>query len=189
MTDTDSGTETKTEIGTRPRHRRRWALIAAGGLAATLTAVTLLATRVSDDERTAPAFELPLLDDDTQTLRLDTFRGTPVVLNFWASWCVPCRREMPAFQAVADQLAGEVAFIGVNHQDSRTAGLNLIEDTGVTYPSGYDPDGDVARQYGLYGIPATVLITADGRVVSTSVGELDSDELSELIAKHLGINP
>ncbi len=61
---------------------------------------------VGDGQRTAPAFELPSLTDPERTVSLAQFKGTPVVLNFWASWCVPCRKEMPAFQAVSQRVAG-----------------------------------------------------------------------------------
>ena len=78
-----------------------------------------------------------------------------MVVNFFASWCIPCRKEMPAFQAVSDRVGSKVAFLGIDHQDSREGGLDLVAQTGVRYPIGYDPDGSVATGYGLFGMPNT----------------------------------
>jgi thiol-disulfide isomerase/thioredoxin len=174
------------------RFRRRWAV--------TLTIVTISAVGVGigagsvgreadpaepmlrlGDGTTAPAFQLPDLRSPARTVDLAQFAGRPVVLNFWASWCVPCRTEMPALEAVQRRLGDGVAFLGVNHQDSRTAALQLVDDTGVTYPSGMDPEGQVARAYELVGLPATVLITPDGDLVATRLGAVDADELDLMI--------
>lgn len=129
----------------------------------------------------APDIELPLVVDPERTIDLRDVTGRPVVLNFWASWCVPCRREMPTFQAAHERLAGQVAFIGINHQDRREDALDLLAETGVTYPIGYDPAGDVARAYGLFGMPTTVFISAGGEILARRTGELDADELERTI--------
>ena len=113
---------------------------------------------------------------------LSQFRGRPVVLNFWASWCVPCRREMPAFEAAHRRLGSRVVFLGVNHQDALRAALKFLTETGVTYPSGYDPDGGVARKYGLFGLPTTIFVSPDGKVVARRTGETTADELQRKIA-------
>lgn len=70
-----------------------------------------------------------------------------------------------------------MVFVGVNHQDSRTDALNLIASTGVTYQSGYDPVGDAARAYGLFGMPTTVFVTADGTIAGRHTGELSEEQL------------
>ena len=131
----------------------------------------------------AKAFELPNLRRGQPVVSLAAFRGKPVVLNFWASWCVPCRREMPAFQAVAEKLEDKVAFVGVNHQDSRRAGLDLLKETGVRYPSGYDPAGKVAAAYGLLGMPTTVFISPDGKIVERRSGEISRRELEDVLKR------
>ena len=107
------------------------------------------------------------------------------MLNFWASWCVPCRREMPAFQALHDQLGERVAFVGIDHQDGRTPALALLADTGVTYPTAHDPAGDVAQAYGLYGMPTTVFISPSGERLATRTGEIRADELERTIRQLL----
>lgn len=129
----------------------------------------------------AQGFDLPNLREGGEPVRLADYRGRPVVVNFWASWCVPCRREMPAFQAVSKRMRGRVAFIGVNHQDSRKGGLALLAETGVTYPAGYDPDGAVAKAYGLIGMPSTIFVSADGEIVGRRTGGLTAAELERAI--------
>lgn len=117
---------------------------------------------------------------------LAAYRGRPVVLNFWASWCAPCVREMPALEAVHRRLGDAVAFVGIDGNDSRRLALRLMEKTGVTYPSGYDPTDAVHRRFRLVGRPNTVLITARGRVATVHVGELTEPELLASIRRHLG---
>jgi hypothetical protein len=78
-----------------------------------------------------------------------------------------------------------VAFLGVNHQDGRTPARDLLRQTGVTYPSGSDPDGKVAADYGLRGMPSTVFISSDGLIVASRTGELSRSELDDMIEKLL----
>lgn len=92
---------------------------------------------------------------------------------------------MPTFQSVHERLGGRVAFIGINHQDRCEDALDLLAETGVTYPTGYDPAGDVARAYGLFGMPTTVFISADGEILARRTGELDADELERTIEELL----
>lgn len=140
-------------------------------------------TRVGSGQ--APPIELPRLDADG-TVSLAALRGQPVVVNFFASWCAPCRREMPEFQAVADRLGSKVAFLGIDHQDNRQGGLAILADTGVRYASGYDPDGKVAADYGLFGMPTTVFVAADGRLLETHTGEMSKQKLEGTISRLFG---
>jgi cytochrome c biogenesis protein CcmG/thiol:disulfide interchange protein DsbE len=135
----------------------------------------------ADNREPAPGFALASLTDDGVVIDLGDLSGTPVVVNFWASWCVPCRREMPALEAVHKEYADQVAFIGVNHQDTRSAAKALVAESGVTYPSVYDPGGDVAIDYGLYGMPTTVFVAADGRVAGRHTGELTPEDLRDAL--------
>ena len=136
-------------------------------------------------QRPAPAFSLPEVRDPSGRVELGSLRGKPVVVNFWASWCVPCRKEMPDFEAAHQQFGDRVAFLGVNHQDGRTPARDLLRQTGVTYPSGSDPDGKVAADYGLRGMPSTVFISSDGQIVASRTGELSRSELDGMIEKLL----
>lgn len=129
---------------------------------------------------------LPRLEGEG-TVSLADFRGRPVVVNFFASWCVPCRAEMPAFQAVSARLGDRVAFLGVDHQDDRKGGLDLVRETGIRYPAGYDPEGKVAQAYGLFGMPTTLFVSPEGTLLETHTGELSEQELVRAIERHFGI--
>lgn len=136
----------------------------------------------------APAFEL----DDLRgggTISLSQFTGRPVVINFFASWCVPCRKEMPGLQAASHRFEGSVSFLGVDHEDSRNQALELVAKTGVTYPTAYDPDGRTAKAYMLRGLPSTVFVSPDGRIVATRLGELKRSELEDTIVRLFGVDP
>jgi len=126
------------------------------------------------------------LEPDRAQVSLASLRGRPVVVNLWASWCVPCRKEMPALEAVYRQGRGRVAFIGVNHEDDRDAALKFVAKTGVTYPSGFDPRGKVATAYGLVGLPTTLCISADGRLLGRRTGAVTERELRATIVRFFG---
>ncbi len=129
----------------------------------------------------APQFSLPDLVDPATTVSLDQFRGRPLVINFWASWCVPCRREMPRLAAAQRRLGDRVGFVGIDYQDGNGDGLALARETGVTYPSGVNSDGAVGERYGLYGLPTTVFVAPDGRIVGRHLGELSTATLTRLL--------
>jgi cytochrome c biogenesis protein CcmG, thiol:disulfide interchange protein DsbE len=133
-----------------------------------------------------PPIELPRLGGEG-TVSLDSFRGRPVVVNFFASWCGPCRKELPAFQAVSQRLGDKVAFLGVDHQDDRAGGLEMLRTAGVRYPAGYDPEGRTAAAYGLFGMPTTLFFSADGRLLEKHTGELSRDQLERKIARHFDV--
>ncbi len=119
----------------------------------------------------APAFEAPYLEKEG-TLDSDTLRGQIVVLNFWASWCVACRAEhddlVRASRAYED--AG-VVFIGVNFQDKKEEAIAFLDEMGRAYDNVVDEGSRVAIEYGVYGIPETFFIDADGIVQAKIVGE------------------
>jgi cytochrome c biogenesis protein CcmG, thiol:disulfide interchange protein DsbE len=85
-------------------------------------------------------------------------------VNFWATWCGPCRREQPALQRLASEYDGRVAFVGVNHTDDLAAAREYLRQYGVTYPSVFDPAGEVAFDFEIPYLPATVVVDADGRL-------------------------
>lgn len=131
-----------------------------------------------DTGRTASPFRLPELREGRSEVVLTATPDQPTVVNFFAAWCEPCKRELPALQAAA-AANPDVAFLGVDHQDSRLDAIELLDAYGVTYPAGYDPRGDVAARYAVRGLPATVFISTDGRIVDFHQGELSADELQE----------
>ena len=118
---------------------------------------------------------------------LADFAGTPTVINFWASWCAPCVVEMPAFEAVHRELHPQVAFLGLNVGDEPAAAHALVERTGVTYPLATDPDSTIFQSFGGIGMPTTVLVDADGIIVTMIGSRLRAQDLRSLIAEHLGV--
>ncbi|CAN5177966.1 hypothetical protein BH20ACT9_BH20ACT9_04730 [soil metagenome] len=122
---------------------------------------------------------------DGQPARLEDWRGRPLVVNFWASWCPPCVAEMrDAFEPLHDKLGDRVAFLGVNLQDTPTAAREVVERTRVTYELARDPDGALFTAFGGFGMPTTVLVDAEGRVVAQHAGALSDTELEALVADH-----
>ena len=137
------------------------------------------------------------VDEPAADFTLDLFDGTrfvlsdhlatdgrPVVMNFWASWCVPCREEMPAFDSVARRHP-EVLFIGVAVQDSEAAARQFAEEVAVSYPLGLDEDGAIVERYATIGLPTTWFITPNGVIAAQRIGQLDEDSLESLIEQHL----
>jgi len=124
----------------------------------------------AEPQRRAPDFELRLLGGGT--LSSDDLKGQPVVLNFWASWCIPCREEMPAFERMWDRYQAEgVRIIGVNLQDSEQGAQQFVDEVDVTYPIALDSDGALASDLGVRGLPQTFFIGEDFRFEKISAGE------------------
>jgi thiol-disulfide isomerase/thioredoxin len=117
-----------------------------------------------------------------EALPVDTFSAPVTVVNMWATWCEPCRREQPALLSVLDRYddAG-VGFLGVNYSDDREQAKRWVERYDVTYPSLYDPDGKTAALFGFPFLPDTYLADASGTIRFVIYGETDEAELSGLI--------
>ena len=130
--------------------------------------------------RPAPAFDLETLDG--RRLSLADLRGSPVVLNFWASWCIPCREEAPLLTAAdATYRPDGLRILGVVYQDSSESARDFMARYGQTYPGLLDPDGRTAIDYGVFGIPETFFIDRAGVVRSRQVGALTEAELKRKI--------
>ena len=174
------------------RSRRPW-VVGAVALVAVLAVagLTLGGTTEPGSPARAPATEAPPIDLPALTgegrVSLASLRGRPVVVNLFASWCAPCRKELPAFREVSEELENKVAFLGVNHQDTRKGGQDMVAEFGIGYPAGYDPDGRVALDYALIGMPSTLFVSADGRLLKTHTGELNRQQLEETISRLFGV--
>ena len=136
----------------------------------------------------APDFVLNALDGEP--LRLSDFRGQTVVLNFWASWCPPCRAEMPEFQALWEERgpsgSNDLVILAVDFlpEDSVSAAAGFVEDFELTFPILFDTeDGEVYQGYGLRGLPATFFIDADGIMRAMNLGPVFGDLLPDGVAK------
>jgi cytochrome c biogenesis protein CcmG/thiol:disulfide interchange protein DsbE len=117
-----------------------------------------------------------------QRVDLDQLRGKPIVLNFWASWCVPCRAEMPGFEQAYRRLSQEgVAFVGLAVQDDPQAAREFVHALGISYPTGIDYRNAASMEYQLVGLPTTVLIASDGKVARRWNGPVNTDQLIEAV--------
>ena len=120
-----------------------------------------------------------------ETVAVSDLRGQPVVLNFWAGLCPPCRAEMPEFQRFADEYDGRATLVGVDLGQffalgSEADALALLQELGVTYPAGATDDGNVVRELGVLGLPATFFVAADGSLHRKWQGVLNGEKLAEI---------
>jgi thiol-disulfide isomerase/thioredoxin len=122
------------------------------------------------------------------TLDLGRAPGVPTVVNLWASWCGPCREELPLVQQLADAAGDRVRVVTVNSQDGVPQATSFAADARVTLPTAYDGDGAVAAALGLRGLPQTVFLAADGSVAFVQVTAVSSlAEFESLVAEHLEV--
>lgn len=160
--------------------------------------LALLAFGLTRDPRTlasplpgtaAPAFALQTLDGDTVSLA--GLRGKVVVLNFWASWCIPCRQEHPALARAAERYPeSDVRVVGVLYQDTPEGARRFLDALGGDWPTGLDPGSRTAIDFGVYGVPETYFIGREGRVARKHIGpvswELVSSTVDSLLAAGAG---
>jgi peroxiredoxin len=133
----------------------------------------------------APAFRLSRLGGGTP-VSLAAYRGRAVVVNFWASDCIPCKQEMPRLQATSRRWTGKpVAVVGVDVLDSRAAARDFARSHGVTYAIGVDPLGDVASKYGVAYTPTTFFVDTHGRIVKRVLGPVSHAVLDAQIERAL----
>ncbi len=125
--------------------------------------------------RPAPTFSLTLLDG--KPFDLAETRGKPVLINFWASWCIPCEDEAVALEQGSRAYRDRVAFIGVNVQDTDPLAQAFLKRFGVTYPNGRDATGAIAVEYGMGGVPETYFVDRSGTLVRKWQGPLDEARL------------
>ena len=112
----------------------------------------------------APAFTIKRLDQEGQVSLAD-YAGQPVVLNFWATWCGPCKMEQPVLDWAAENYKGKAVFIGIVFEDTEQNTRRFLEQTGAAYPQVYDPKSTVAVDYAVSGVPETYFINRQGIIV------------------------
>jgi cytochrome c biogenesis protein CcmG, thiol:disulfide interchange protein DsbE len=124
----------------------------------------------------APEFTLERLDEDGE-LELSSLEGKAVVLNFWASWCLPCKEEAPFLEQIwRDQRDSGLVVVGYDSKDSRRDARRFVERFDLTFPIVFDGPGDELADWGVTGFPETFVIDRQGRVVAAFVGDVTSDE-------------
>ncbi|MPZ99816.1 MAG: redoxin domain-containing protein [Dehalococcoidia bacterium] len=131
-----------------------------------------------------PAPDFALEDPDGDVRRLSDFRGQTVVLNFWATWCGPCRQEMPEFQALYQEreAAGDLVILAVNEEEPPGHARGFFEEFDLTFPMLLDRQGEVGRHYQLPGLPATYFIDAEGIIRQRTLGPVFGGLLEEGVA-------
>lgn len=137
-----------------------------------------------ENEKTrAPDFTV--YDADGSAVMLSDFFGKPIVLNFWASWCPPCKGEMPEFDAIHGQAGGEVTFMMVDlvdgQRETEEKGAQYVKEKGFTFPVYYDLDGEAAQKYGISSIPRTYFIDKEGYIETWVEGAIDGKTLQKKI--------
>lgn len=133
-----------------------------------------------------PAPDFTVYDKEGNPVKLSDMKGTPVVLNFWASWCPPCRSEMPEFDEICKEYEGKVIFMMVNLTDGQSetqeSAQSFIDSMGYTFPVYFDKDSDAAYKYGIQSIPTTFFIDAEGNLVAYGQGAMDGATLKQGIS-------
>lgn len=138
------------------------------------------------EETEPPKVEAPdftAVDADGTEVKLSDYVGKPIVLNFWASWCSPCKSEMPEFNAAWEELEGEVQFLMVNMTDGARetveSAREYVEGEGFTFPVLFDTKSEAAIAYSAYSLPTTYFIDAEGYVTARAVGAIDGETLQK----------
>lgn len=177
------------------RHGVRGIALGVGVVVAALAVV--LALRVGDDQlqaqprsellgEPAPAFDLETLDGGR--VSLDSLRGKAVIVNFWNSWCIPCRQEEPALKAFHERHADDsgVMLLGIVRDDTEDAAREAVEERGIEWPMALDPGSRAALDFGTRGQPETFAITPGGVVAGTQYGPATLETLEEMLAAARG---
>jgi thiol-disulfide isomerase/thioredoxin len=136
--------------------------------------------------RELPAIQLDCFSGDG-SVQIDLMRG-PAVVNLWASWCPPCREELPVFQRLADRTADRLHVVGVDTRDDPATAARMAEGLGVTFPTLVDPGQQLLRTFGGAGLPMTLFVDGDGKVRYVyNHKALDGAALAALVDRHLGV--
>jgi cytochrome c biogenesis protein CcmG/thiol:disulfide interchange protein DsbE len=169
--------------------KARRLFVAAGILLPAIAVLALLAYGFTREPRylespilgrSAAGFQLTLFDG--RTVRLEDFRGKTVFVNFWASWCPPCRAEAPMLERMWRRLKDEdVVFLGINIQDDERRAQAFVEEFGISYPNGRDVGGRIAIEYGVWGLPEAFIVDPTGRITYKHIGTLGVTVLASKI--------
>ncbi|MGH2676137.1 MAG: TlpA family protein disulfide reductase [Actinomycetota bacterium] len=173
-----------------PRTKLAFIALAVVGLVGAMWAVT--AARPSEQPGAAVELSGPMPELSGESVTGGTFDpdisdGDVVVVNFWASWCGPCRQEQPGLQRLSEEYAGRgAAFVGVNFRDDPAAAREYLREFEVTYPSVRDPAGEIGFDFGIPYLPATVLVDASGEMRYRLLGAQPESRIRAYVEELLG---
>ena len=151
-----------------------------------LIAGLLLSQGCSEDapaKETAPDFSVLLFDGDS--FQLGAYRGKPVLINFLASWCIPCREEIPILNQAYGQYTRDVAFVAIAVGDTEENAKKFVEQFGLSLPAGIDRNGEIEEAYGVYGVPTTLFIDEKGIISYRHMGSVTEKLLKHELDKTL----
>ncbi len=130
----------------------------------------------------APDFVLRDARDPSIARKLSDYRGKAVILNWYASWCAPCKNEIPLFLEAQQALGDDLVILGVDYLESQDKALSILDELGADYPAVLDANGEVAEHYRIAGMPTTFFIDSEGILRGLKAGEVHEDQLVELLA-------
>jgi cytochrome c biogenesis protein CcmG/thiol:disulfide interchange protein DsbE len=164
--------------------------LSIGGLVTILLVTVLMAGLGRDPKhidspligKPAPPFTLKRAGSG-ESIDLSAFRGKPVVLNFWATWCAPCWEEYPILNESSRMLGERVQFLGVVFQDDEAKILDFLQQRGAAYPTVIDNRGKTAITYGVGGVPETFILDASGIIVAKHDGPISAEQLQSYLAE------
>ncbi len=177
--------------------KREWILLAAGLPVLAFLGILVWASLATEgrpgglgvntdfgvaEVATEPARDFTLELHGGGSVTLAELRGKVVLVDFWASWCAPCRHEAPVLERTYQEYAGRgVEFVGVNIWDSSTSAADYLEEFGIGYPNGTDANGQIAVDYGVKGIPEKFFIDKEGLIQQKFVGPIRADKLQQTL--------
>ena len=132
--------------------------------------------------RALPTVQGKTLIPPPATLALDRLRGTPIFVDVWASWCVPCREEAPMLANLSRRFRGRVQFVGIDTQHRRGAAQAFVQRYNLAFPHLFDPDAALARKLGVFGVPTAFLVDSRGNVATTLIGKQSEERLQRYLS-------
>ncbi|NMC52876.1 MAG: TlpA family protein disulfide reductase [Chloroflexi bacterium] len=147
----------------------------------------IISAQADVTQSTFPIQSFELVDLEGERTTIDEYFGQPMVINFFATWCGPCEAEMPMFEEYADQLQGEVTFIGINSGESSKDVSAFVKRIGVTFGVYLDSDNQIVRQFLVRALPTTLFIDRDGALAAKHIGIL-TPELMDGYLEEIGID-
>ena len=169
-----------------------WIVLGVAALMAVIIGADLLGggtlplggqAELTKDQGPAPDFAVKIIDGRKVSLR--DFKGKPLIINFWASWCPPCREETPLLVETAKRYKGRVKFLGIVFQDTVANVRQFYSEFGVPYPSAIDPTEAASRAYKITGVPETFFIDAKGHLRGHVIGAINRETLTKMIDETL----